>query len=66
MFRALLDQQNDIKSGESRRDLFLLQLLDEGLISEIKMPGTHSLPVPRKRVRIEGQPISQTVIEERR
>lgn len=66
-FRELLDQSNGGVSTAARcRDLLLRRMLDEGLIREIKQPGIHPLPMAWNRIEIQGKPLSQTVIEERR
>ena len=52
---------------EQRRQDLQRRLLDAGLISEIKPPITDLTPYQNRRaVPIQGEPISETAIRERR
>ena len=45
------------------KEVFLEKLKEAGLLSEIKKPAHQS---STERVSVEGKPVSQTIIEERR
>lgn len=60
---AELQQEVEKLTQPTSQKVFLEKLKAAGLLSEIKTP-THQGPT--KRVSVEGKPVSQTIIEERR
>jgi hypothetical protein len=66
--RALLDTLQAYQGVPSRKpDELALLMLKEGDISEIPPPITDFTPYRnRKRITIQGKPLSETIIEERR
>jgi hypothetical protein len=54
-------------SGHAAEERFQQQLVEAGLLREIKRHDVRPVPPQRrKRVDIQGTPLSETVIEERR
>jgi hypothetical protein len=51
---------------ESLEDLFKQSLVEAGLIEEIRTSFAHILKEDRTLLRVEGQPLSQMIVEERR
>jgi hypothetical protein len=49
----------------SEQAAFHQALLESGLVKQIKMPSLRK-PTERRLVEIQGQPISDTIVEERR
>jgi hypothetical protein len=65
-FRELLDANATCHPAPSPEESFKQRLLRSGLLCEIKRPvPTTSSPRP-PRVHIQGEPLSETVIKERR
>jgi hypothetical protein len=60
---AQLRQEVEKLVQPSAREVFLENLKAAGILSEIKTP-THQSST--ERVNVEGKPVSQTIIEERR
>lgn len=56
---------HEIGKGTSE-DLYRQRLVQAGIIKEIKRPGLYVLDGDRTPIRVEGTPLSQTIIEERR
>jgi hypothetical protein len=58
-------EPKDALSEEERRELFWDRMLAAGLIRErpgMRIPRTEGRPL----IRVEGKPLSETIIEERR
>jgi hypothetical protein len=47
-------------------DIFKQSLLESGLLQEIKMPALFQPVRDRTPIQVEGKPLSQMIIEERR
>jgi hypothetical protein len=45
---------------------FMQRLLDEGLLIEIRRPDRTQADIVRPLIQVEGQPLSEMIIEERR
>ena len=59
-------QQEELTPEEQQEMLFQQHLVEMGLMTEIKPPRSRSPVTERRLVRVEGKPLSETVIEERR
>jgi hypothetical protein len=57
--------QDCLASQITSEQAFHQTLLESGLVRQIKMPSLRK-PTERRLVEIQGQPISETIIEERR
>ncbi|MDY7008449.1 MAG: hypothetical protein SWX82_32150 [Cyanobacteriota bacterium] len=53
------------KKGLDRQDAFHKSLINSGIIKQIKLPSYKPI-TERRLIQIEGKPISETIIEERR
>ncbi len=53
-------------SEEEAEDAFLQDLLEAGIITEIKRPSRTAPPGDRTPIKVEGKPLSQIIIEDRR
>ncbi|WP_013320858.1 hypothetical protein [Gloeothece verrucosa] len=59
----------NVKSSEQQKTVqktkFYQALLESGLVKQIKNP-TYDEPTKRKLLEVQGKPVSETIIEERR
>lgn len=53
------------KEGTNRQATFHQALIDAGLVKQIKHPSYDPI-TERRLIQIEGKPVSETIIEERR
>ncbi|GAL95586.1 hypothetical protein N0824_00102 [Microcystis sp. 0824] len=53
------------KEEADKQAVFHQSLLDAGLVKQIKRPSSQPI-TERRLIEIEGKPISETIIEERR
>ncbi|WP_409867265.1 hypothetical protein [Microcystis sp.] len=53
------------KEEAEKQAVFHQSLLDAGLVKQIKRPSSQPI-TERRLIKIEGKPISETIIEERR
>ncbi len=59
--------ENEPQKSPSVRDQLKKRLLDMGVLTEITPPlPPHALPKNRRPIPIEGKPVSEIIIEERR
>ncbi len=65
-FRALLDATASCQPAPSPEEGFKQRLLRSGLLCEIKHPAQSASSPRHPRVDVQGQPLSETVIKERR
>ena len=65
-FRELLDAAAPCQPAPSPEEGFKQRLLRSGLLCEIKRPAKKASSPRYPRVDIQGQPLSETVIKERR
>jgi hypothetical protein len=55
------------KKGVDLQDTFKQRLLEVGLLTEIKPPPRpEPIPAPRRVIRVEGNPVSELLMKERR
>ena len=65
--RQALDQMATEPSEEDLEMTFKRILLEKGLISEIRVrPKTDDPSITRRPVPVQGKPVSETIIEDRR
>ena len=65
--RQALDQMIAGPTERNPEMAFKRRLLEKGLISEIRLaPKDDNLSVKRQPVPVEGKPVSETIIEDRR
>ncbi len=62
----LLDASSFLPALPSPEDLFQRHLLELGLLHEIKAPMSGPPAGDRTPIQVEGQPLSEQIIEERR
>jgi hypothetical protein len=55
----------NLKEEADKQAVFHQSLLDAGLVKQIKRPSSQPI-TERRLIEIEGKPISETIIEERR
>ena len=65
--RAALDEEGDVTDASDREAEFQRRLVEKGLLKRIKPPVSDLEPyAEREPFEIEGEPLSETIIEERR
>lgn len=63
--RAMLDSLSDAADEQRKREAVRQSLRDAGLVTRSRQPRTRDVP-GRRLIAVEGKPVSETLVEDRR
>lgn len=60
-----VQERLDVREESHKRWEFYRALISSGLVRQLRKPAVTPLP-PRRLITVQGDPVSQTIVEERR